>query len=120
MAFTKENAAAYGRMGGEMRGKNAARRRSMKEQAELLLDLPPNAQRRSALKKMGIKDEDISNEMALLVAMYKKALDGNVKAAIFVRDVLGEKPDLNINLSDSSKLDDIISQLSGEGLGEDD
>lgn len=41
---------------------------------------------------MGIADEEMTNKMAAVVALWKEVLKGNVKAFEVYRDTIGEKP----------------------------
>ena len=49
-------------------------------------------QLKTKLKLLGISEEDATYQMGILVAMLQEALDGNVNAAIFMREMLGEDP----------------------------
>ena len=39
---------------------------------------------------MGFADEDVTNQMALVVSMWREAVGGNVRAAEFLRDTAGQ------------------------------
>lgn len=94
---THEEAVRDGRKGGLKKAENARRRKSIKEALELILTLPPSGNTKSYMDHIGIEDEEQSNSIALAVAMFNKALKGDVKAAEYIRDSIGEKPDLNVN-----------------------
>ena len=40
---------------------------------------------------MGFEDDMITNQTAMLVSMWREAMDGNVRAAEFMRDTAGQK-----------------------------
>lgn len=40
---------------------------------------------------MGFDDDMITNQTAMLVSMWREAMDGNVRAAEFMRDTAGQK-----------------------------
>lgn len=80
------------RKGGIASGEARRRKKTMKEAAQLLLELSPPDKIKDSTKVF-CPDDDINNQTALLVAMLKEALDGNVKAAVFIRDTAGENPD---------------------------
>lgn len=89
---TKEEAKRRGRNGGIASGKARRRKRSMMEAAELLMNMPISQDSvASTLKAMGFNDEDLTNQMAVLVAMLRESLQGNVSAATFLRDTKGDK-----------------------------
>ena len=89
--FNKENAKEYGAKGGQISGEVRRRKKNMREMARALLDLPlTNKQTIDKMKELGIDAEDTTNQMALLVRMMQSALvDGDVKAATFLRDTAG-------------------------------
>lgn len=61
------------------------------------------------------KTLNISVQDAIIISMVNEAISGNVKAAEFVRDLIGEKPKDSVELSgevkSSEKLDSILKQL---------
>lgn len=80
------------RKGGINSGAARRRKRNMKSSAKLLMDMPMTKQLKTKLKLLGISEEDATYQMGILVAMLQEALDGNVNAAIFMREMLGEDP----------------------------
>lgn len=73
-----------GKKSGEVRRK----RKAMKEQMEMLLTLPVKDQEQySFISNLGIDKKEIDNQMALIVAMYAKALKGDVQAFNAIREV---------------------------------
>lgn len=89
---TKEEARKRGRNGGIKSGEVRKQKKAMREQMELLLSLPnKDAKTKKQLKAMGIDTSNIDNQMALILSMYKKAISGDVQAAAFIRDSMGEK-----------------------------
>ena len=88
---TKDEAKERGRNGGIASGKVRRRKRAMKEATKLLLDMPlTNQSMEEDLKAMGFPEKELTNQMALIVSMWKEALKGNVRAAEFLRDTAGE------------------------------
>lgn len=92
----RENARKAGIASGEAR----RQRKAMKEQAELLLSLPFNLVDKKGnelkvfLEKLGIDEENIDNQMAMIAALWKTALrDGRnqVSAVQELRDIIGDK-----------------------------
>ena len=68
----------------------------MKSAASLLLDLGcwgPNMN--AQMERMGIEEEDRTNQMAILVSMMNEAQNGSVRAAEFLRDTAGRNNDRN-------------------------
>ena len=68
----------------------------MKEAAQIVLNAPVSAEKAELLKKYGIAEQDCTNLMLIMVKAVQMATDGNLKAAEFVRDILGENPQYKI------------------------
>ena len=47
------------------------------------------------MERMGIEEEDRTNQMAILVSMMNEAQNGSVRAAEFLRDTAGRNNDRN-------------------------
>lgn len=91
---TKEEAKKRGKNGGIESGKSRRRKRAMKDATKLLLDMPIQQDSVSnALRTMGFDEKDLTNQMAMLVAVWKSAMEGNIAAAAFLRDTAGESVD---------------------------
>ncbi len=97
---TENEQREYAKKGGQKSGEVRRQRKAMKEQAELLLSLPFNLTDRKGnelkeiLKKLGIDDDNIDNQMAMIVALWKTALGNGrnqVTAVQELRDIIGEK-----------------------------
>ena len=87
------------RKGGIASAKAKKERKQIKEQLELLLSLPIKDKiTKAEIRKLGIDTENIDNQMAMVISMWQKAVKGDVQAATFIRDSIGEKPDSKVNL----------------------
>ena len=93
---TKEEQRKIAQQGGIASGKARRRKRSMKEAAQLILNLPAKENQRKLLKSYGIEEKDCTNLMVIMAKAIQMASDGNLKAAEFVRDTLGENPKYKI------------------------
>lgn len=105
---TTEEQRQIATMGGIASGKARREKKLMKDQMALLLSMPlMNEDLKEKIKELGIAEEDIDNQMAIVMAMWQKAIKGNVKASEFIRDTLGEKmPDkfeVNASIGEVSK-----------------
>ena len=108
----RENGSKGGKKSGEVRRK----RKAMKEQMEMLLTLPvKNQEQHSFIASLGINEKEIDNQMALIVAMYAKALKGDVQAFNAIREVTQD--DKNVSQEDRVQ---IINDLLNEEDEEDD
>lgn len=81
--------------GGRNSGITRRRKRTMRDTAKMLLDMevPKQAKELKAkLKAMGVDDEDLTYQTAVIVGIINQAMKGNTKAASFLRDTIGENP----------------------------
>lgn len=84
----REEAKKNGAKGGKKSGEVRRQRKAMKEQMEMLLSLPfKQIEKLDFIENLGIDKEQIDNQMALLVAMYGRALKGDVQAFKEIREV---------------------------------
>lgn len=107
---TENEQREYARKGGQKSGEVRRQRKAMKEQMEMLLSLPFKQEKQlKFMKSLGIEEEEIDNQMALMVAMYAKALKGDVQAFNSIREVTQD--DKHINKEDRVE---IINNLPDE------
>lgn len=119
---TKEEQRVIATKGGKASGVARRKKKAMKDQIELLLSLP--IKDKNAIKQMealGIDTDNVDNQMALLISIFKKGLKtGDKTIAEFFRDTTDGKPTESVKVEDVSntKFDEICSQIGGEGLDE--
>lgn len=98
---SREKAKENGAKGGRASGEAKRRKKSLREQMEMLLSLPVKDPRtKQFIKELGISPKEIDNAMAITLAMYQEALKGNTKAYELIRDTIGEKPVERIQTSE--------------------
>ena len=89
---TEKEQREYARKGGKKSGEVRRKRKAMKEQMEMLLTLPfKQAEALDFMKDLGIEEDNLDNQMALIVAMYGKALKGDVQAFNTIREVVQDE-----------------------------
>ena len=88
--------------GGANSQKTRKRRKMLKEQLEILLSMPLNDEEiKEQIKDLGIiSDDETNNQMAIVIALYEKALSGDTKAFEIIRDTVGEKPKDEVKYKD--------------------
>lgn len=94
--YTPEEARIFGALGGKASADARRRKKSLKELTQALLEMKPHEKIAVKAKMLfpEIEPEDLTNGMALAMSMLNKAVvDGDVKAAQFVRDTAGEVPE---------------------------
>lgn len=83
-----------GRKGGIASGESRRKKRDMKSAAKLLLGMDIADQNISnTMMAFGFSEEDLTNQMAMLVSVWKEAMRGNIRAAEFLRDTAGYNQD---------------------------
>lgn len=90
----------------------------MKDSLAMLLDLPPGlTDQRDILTALGIAEEDCNNQTLIAVAMIQAAASGDVKAATWVRDTVGEKPTDKVETTvTTSPLDEKLAAMDPKEL----
>ena len=89
---TEKEQREYARKGGKKSGEVRRKRKAMKEQMEMLLSLPfKQSESLNFMKDLGIEEDNLDNQMALIVAMYGKALKGDVQAFNTIREVVQDE-----------------------------
>ena len=78
----REKAAINGRKGGKASGEAKRRRKAMREAFDDLL----------SRKFKDRNGKDVQGIEAVAVKVFQKAMDGDLKAAQFIRDTVGEMP----------------------------
>lgn len=89
---TKEEQREIAKKGGIASGKVRRRKRTMKEAAQLILNGKPPEQFNALLEEYGIEEKDSTNLMLVMIKAAQMAANGNLKAAEFLRDTIGENP----------------------------
>ena len=85
------------RKGGIASGEARRRKKAMRDTAKMMMDMtiPDNLkQLKAKLKAMGVDEEDITYQAAVMVGVINQAIKGNTRAASFLRDTMGENPSL--------------------------
>lgn len=90
--FTTANAKEMGRKGGIAAQKTIAKKKHLRDSLKTILALEPNDRNKQKLADMGIADSEMTNEMLMAVAMFQKAIKGDVRAAEYIRDLTGQQP----------------------------
>jgi len=105
-----EEAVKNGRKGGIKSGEVRRERKKLKEDFEILLSLSKNGQ---------------TNQEKMCLALFEKALKGDISAFNSIRDLLGEKPkdvieqtntNLNTEVNHNINMELLLDEKSGEIL----
>jgi hypothetical protein len=75
----------------------------MQQTLNAILDMPLKKGKLQQFRNLSeIKGKNITVEQAILLAMVNKAIKGDVKSAIFIRDTAGCRPSDRIEIEDTS------------------
>lgn len=103
--------------GGVASGKARRAKKQMREQLEYLMGLKVvSPKRQEQLEALGVKKSERNNQMAVTVSLFQKALQGDVRAYLAIRDTLGQNPDKPIQITeqDGRKVEIIDDLPDGE------
>lgn len=98
---TEEEERASQVKGGKASGETRRAQRDMRNAAKALLSMPiADSQKsmKSILKTLGVDEKDMDYSAGILAAMLMAAAKGNVKAATFLRDTAGYKPEEKLEI----------------------
>ena len=90
----KERLKELTKKGGKKSAEVRRNHKFLKDLSEELLNGKPNREQIKAIKELypNIPKDEITNGMAILAANLEKALQGDVRASVFLRDTAGQKP----------------------------
>jgi hypothetical protein len=100
---TKSEARVISVKGGKASGVARRRKRDMQQTLNAILDMPWKKGKLQQFRNLSeVKGKNITVEQAILLAMVNKAIKGDVKSAIFIRDTVGCKPSDHVEIEDNS------------------
>ena len=76
--------------GGKASAESRRRKKDMKQKMKALLELPAAVNDKEQLEALGVDPDDMDNEMVLVMAMFRGAAGGDVKAFDRVMQLLGK------------------------------
>ena len=117
---SKEEVREIARRGGIKSGETRRRKKTMKENLELLLTMSVGKGEKADIENgENIKDyakENVTVEQAMLIAQIQKALKGDALAFEMIRDLIGEKPVDKKEVAASVQHDNPFEGLTTEEL----
>lgn len=91
--LTTEEAREIGKKGGKASVKARREKKKLQELVETFGELPAPEKVRRVMKELGVSENDMrTNNMAVVVGLFQKAIKGDVFAFNAIRDIRGEKP----------------------------
>ena len=116
---SRSEAAENGRKGGIASGVARRRKKSIKEAADYYLSLPvADNELKERITKLGVDADDVDNQMAVIVGLTMKAINGDSKAAKVLAEFIGEgKSQLEVSGPDGAPLMEMdMSTLTDDQL----
>lgn len=90
-ALTEEERRAMARRAGKASGKARRQKRTLRELAEIIGSMPTkNPKTIAIMEKAGFKPEEMTNDMATMLAMQLKSQAGDVSAAKLLAEMRGQ------------------------------
>lgn len=89
---TEDEQREIARKGGVASGEARRKKRDAKAAARLILNLPASESLEANLKKLGVKEEDFTNMVAIMARAFTKAMSGDISAMSFLIDMAGASP----------------------------
>ena len=87
---TPEEARKLGAAGGRKSGIAKRKKKNLKAACEMFLSLPASMKGQKALKKAGLESDELTIAAEIIFAVIQKAKEGDVRAASFIADLVGE------------------------------
>ena len=88
--------------GGKARAEKMREMKSFKERFQVAMSMPlKDKDAKKYMTEMGFEKDDISNADAVVISMFREALNGNVRAYEAIRDTLGEKPTDKLSIEEA-------------------
>lgn len=99
---SREKAVSNGRRGGIASGKSKREKKAMKDTLETLLSMQLKSGKAADVETIrnlaALKGKNITVQEAIMLAQIQKAMKGDTRAAEYVRDTIGQKPDNKMNI----------------------
>lgn len=111
------SASKAGKKGGKKSARKRAERKSMKDDLNFLLSLCTDSDKEtyeeSEIKELAeLNNVNVSAQVAVLLSQITKALHGDTKASVFLRDTVGEKPITQIEAETNIPTDKSIQEMT--------
>lgn len=87
---SSDEARELGRRGGVASGIARRRRKALREAADVYISLPVQDKRSlNRLLRVGVDEDDADTQMLIISSLVQRAIDGNVRAAKLIFDLVG-------------------------------
>lgn len=109
---SSDEARELGRRGGVASGIARRRRKALREALDVYLSLPVQDKRSlNRLLRAGVDEDDADTQMLIVASLVQRAIDGNVRAAKLIFDLMADD---NAHALDATDDDPITAALNEE------
>lgn len=115
---SEEMARDYQQRSVEARKRNSARKKSIKETLDILLECKPTDKDLALMRAQGVDvDNDATYRQAIAFSIVNRAMKGNTRAFELIRDTVGEMPVQKVAIAEVD--DELIDEVEREVLADD-
>lgn len=115
---SEEMARDYQQRSVEARKRNSARKKSIKETLDILLECKPTDKDLALMRAQGVDvDNDATYRQAIAFSIVNRAMKGNTRAFELIRDTVGEMPVQKVAIAEVD--DALIDEVEREVLADD-
>ena len=114
---SEEMARDYQQRSVEARKRNSARKKSIKETLDILLECKPTDKDLALMRAQGVDvDNDATYRQAIAFSIVNRAMKGNTRAFELIRDTVGEMPVQKVAIAEVD--DELIDEVEREVLAD--
>jgi len=108
---TKREQCEIAKKGGKASAEARAKKKNLKDMANMLLALPVVGDNKERMKALGVPDDECSNFMLMVVGLFKKAISGDPSAVKLYLEIIGEAPAKEVNINGSVKVNTELTEI---------
>lgn len=113
---SSDEARELGRRGGVASGIARRRRKALREALDVYLSLPVQDKRSlNRLLRAGVDEDDADTQMLIISSLVQRAIDGNVRAAKLIFDLVGYDSAQTFDEREDDPITAALNEEFGEG-----
>ena len=113
---SSDEARELGRRGGVASGIARRRRKALREALDVYLSLPVQDKRSlNRLLRAGVDEDDADTQMLIVASLVQRAIDGNVRAAKLIFDLVGYDSAQTLDEREDDPITAALNEEFGEG-----
>lgn len=113
---SSDEARELGRRGGVASGIARRRRKALREALDVYLSLPVQDKRSlNRLLRAGVDEDDADTQMLIISSLVQRAIDGNVRAAKLIFDLVGYDSAQTLDEREDDPITAALNEEFGDG-----